>query len=90
MIIEDIVYTIVGQYRVYDISSEMGSLRVGRRKEFRERIALPLAEGTLARIDARREVGEARLDVIRMAIEREIERRDEVARKANEETSDDQ
>ncbi|WP_159107198.1 hypothetical protein [Azospirillum sp. B4] len=38
-------------------------------------ITLPLAEGTLERIDALRANGEVRLDFIRAAIDREIGRR---------------
>lgn len=47
----------------------------GRPKLYGLRIVLPLAEGTLADIDAIISDGETRLDVIRMAIEREITRR---------------
>jgi hypothetical protein len=49
---------------------------MGRTKLWTERIQLPLAEGTTARIDAVREEGEDRLSVIRQAIEREIKRRE--------------
>lgn len=48
---------------------------VGRKKQWTERIQLPLAEGTLARIDALLRDDEVRLDMIREAIEREIKRR---------------
>jgi hypothetical protein len=47
----------------------------GRPKLYGRRIVLPLADGTLADIDAVIGAGETRLDVIRSAIEREIERR---------------
>lgn len=44
--------------------------------EFPDRITLPLAEGVLARIDALLEPGEPRLDLIREAIEAELDRRE--------------
>lgn len=50
--------------------------RVGRKKEFPERITLPMAEGTTARVGAVVREGEVRLDVIREAIERELKRRE--------------
>ncbi|MCW7544903.1 hypothetical protein N7I30_13935 [Aurantimonas litoralis] len=50
--------------------------RVGRKMQYPERITLPLAEGTTARIDAVCADGEPRLDVIREAIERELKRRE--------------
>jgi metal-responsive CopG/Arc/MetJ family transcriptional regulator len=49
---------------------------VGRKKQFPVRIVLPLPEGTVERIDAILTKGEARLDVIREAIERELKRRE--------------
>jgi cytochrome c5 len=51
------------------------SPKVGRKKQWTERIQLPLAEGTTARIDSMLANGEVRLDFIRAAIEREIKRR---------------
>jgi hypothetical protein len=54
--------------------------RGGRPKLYSTRILLPLAEGTLADLEAIRGAGETRLDVIRAAIEREIERRVNTAR----------
>jgi hypothetical protein len=57
------------------------SARVGRRKEFDEQLRLPLAAGTIARIDAVLAPEEARLDMIREAIEREIKRRKRVESK---------
>lgn len=48
----------------------------GRKKEFHERITLPLPAGVTARIDALLVAGEARLDLIREAIDREIKRRE--------------
>lgn len=49
--------------------------RGGRKKQWAEQLRLPLAEGTTARMDAVLAEGEARLDMIREAIEREIKRR---------------
>ena len=51
-------------------------VRVGRKKEFAERITLPLSTEMLGGIDAVRAEGEDRLSVIRQAIEREIKRRE--------------
>lgn len=48
---------------------------LGRPKLYERRIVLALAEGTLADLDAVTGADETRLDVIRMAIEREITRR---------------
>lgn len=50
--------------------------RVGRKKQWTERIQLPLADGTTGRIDSLLEPGEVRLDLIRSAIDREIKRRE--------------
>lgn len=50
--------------------------RVGRKMEFPDRITLPLAEGVLARIDAVLKPDEPRLEMIREAIERELDRRE--------------
>lgn len=47
----------------------------GREKQFFENVRLSLREGTTDRIDALLVGKEARLDFIRDAIEREIERR---------------
>jgi hypothetical protein len=49
--------------------------KVGRKKQWTERIQLPLAEGTTDRIDSLLADSEVRLDFIRAAIEREIKRR---------------
>lgn len=49
---------------------------MGRKKLWDERILLPLAEGTLDRIDAQLAETETRLDLIRAAIERELKRRE--------------
>lgn len=59
------------QFRIY--ATQPG---VGRKKQFPVRIVLPLPEGTVERIDAILTGGEARLDVIREAIERELKRRE--------------
>jgi hypothetical protein len=48
---------------------------MGRPKLYTERIQLPLSDGTLERIDSVLEDGEYRLDLIRTAIEAEIEKR---------------
>lgn len=49
--------------------------RMGRKKLWAENINLTLPEGAKARMDAALEPGEDRLDLIRAAIERELERR---------------
>lgn len=49
---------------------------VGRKKQWTERITLPMAEGTTARIDAALSAGEVRLDLIRKAIEAELKKRE--------------
>lgn len=48
---------------------------MGRKKQWTERIQLPLAEGTTERIDSLLSENEVRLNFIRSAIEREITRR---------------
>lgn len=48
---------------------------MGRKKLWDERILLPLATETLERIDAALDDGETRLDLIRLAVERELKRR---------------
>jgi len=48
---------------------------MGRKKLWTERITLPLAAETLEQIDAALGEGEARLDLIREAIDRELRRR---------------
>jgi hypothetical protein len=59
--------------------SDTGST-VGRKKEFPVRLTLPLTDETVARLDAVREEGEARLDVIRAGIERELKHRERGAK----------
>ncbi len=49
---------------------------MGRKKLWNERILLPLASETLDRIDAALRDGEARLELVREAIERELRRRE--------------
>lgn len=49
---------------------------MGRKKLWNERILLPLTAETLERIDAALEDGEARVDMIRSAIDRELKRRE--------------
>jgi len=49
--------------------------RVGRKKEFPNRITLPLSDEMLAGIDAARGEDEDRLTLIRAAIEKELKRR---------------
>jgi hypothetical protein len=56
---------------------------MGRKKRWTERLTLPLAEGTTARMDAALEAGEARVDLIRVAIERELRRRSRGNDKSN-------
>jgi metal-responsive CopG/Arc/MetJ family transcriptional regulator len=58
-----------------EIRTYASPTRVGRKKQFEERITLPLSADMLARIDAVLADDEPRLDMIREAIEREIKRR---------------
>jgi hypothetical protein len=48
---------------------------VGRKKQYEERITLPLSADMLAAIDSSLADGEVRLDLIRAAIERELKKR---------------
>lgn len=48
---------------------------MGRKKLWPERLTLPLTTEAVAAMDAALEDGEARLDLIREAIERELKRR---------------
>ena len=48
---------------------------MGRKKLWTTRLTLPLAAETVERLDAALRDGEARLDLIREAIERELKRR---------------
>lgn len=71
------------QYRMYEKEVltvlQMSAMprKVGRNKEYPVRITLPLAEGVTERIDALCRDGEARVDFIRAAIDRETKRREE-------------
>jgi hypothetical protein len=47
---------------------------MGRRKIYKERIIIPVVEGTSDIIDATKREGESRADFIRRAIQREVER----------------
>lgn len=49
---------------------------MGRKKLWTDRLTLPLTTETVARMDALLEEGEARLDLIRVAIEKELKRRE--------------
>lgn len=51
--------------------------RVGRKKEFEQRITLPLSAEMLAKLDSFVTKDENRLEIIRAALEREIKRREE-------------
>ena len=49
---------------------------MGRKKLWDERLLVPLTKETVERLDAARQEGEDRLDVIRAGIERELKRRE--------------
>jgi metal-responsive CopG/Arc/MetJ family transcriptional regulator len=49
---------------------------VGRKKLWTERLTLPLTKETVERMDSALAEGEVRLDLIREAIEQELERRE--------------
>lgn len=49
---------------------------MGRKKIWTDRLTLPLASETVERMDAALHDGEARVDLIREAIERELKRRE--------------
>lgn len=49
---------------------------MGRKKIWTDRLTLPLAAETVERMDAALQAGEARVDLIREAIERELKRRE--------------
>lgn len=51
---------------------------MGRKKLWTDRITLPLTAETIARIDSLLADGEARVDLIRKAIDRELKRRERV------------
>lgn len=48
---------------------------MGRKKEYPQRLTLPLTTEAVEDIDASLEDGETRLDMIRAAIDRELKRR---------------
>jgi len=48
---------------------------MGRKKLWPERLTLPLTSETIAEMDSSLEEGETRLDLIRVAIDRELKRR---------------
>ena len=62
--------------------------KMGRKKQWTERIQLPLAEGTTGKIDSLLADGEVRLDFIRTAIDRETKRRERASRSAENSKSD--
>jgi hypothetical protein len=62
------------EYRIHAIPIAMG-----RAKQWTERIQLPLAAGTTAKIDSLLREGEVRLDFIRAAIDREISLREKTS-----------
>lgn len=49
---------------------------MGRKKEWDTRLTLPLSAETVERMDAALQEGEARLDLIREGIDRELKRRE--------------
>lgn len=56
-------------------------MSMGRKKLWAERLLVPLAEGTTARLDAVTDEDEDRLDVIRAGIEKELKRRERLQKK---------
>ena len=56
---------------------------MGRKKLWKENVNLTLPEGAKARMDSLLKEGEDRLDLIREAIERELERRARASKKAS-------
>lgn len=74
---------ISGQYRTYEKERTLTEAyayatrpAVGRKKQWTERLTLPLMKETVDAMDAALELGEVRLDLIREAIERELRRRE--------------
>jgi hypothetical protein len=65
-------------YRMYDYPSisYVRNNRMGRKKLWTTRLTLPLDAATIERMDAALQDQEARLDLIREAIERELKRRE--------------
>jgi hypothetical protein len=64
-------------YRMYDYPSisYVRKIDMGRKKLWTTRLTLPLTAETVERLDAALLDDEARLDLIREAIERELKRR---------------
>lgn len=60
--------------------------RVGRKKLWHENVRLPLPAGMKARMDAALRLGEDRTDLIREAIERELDRREAAPHPSQEDT----
>lgn len=56
--------------------------RMGRKLEFPEQLRLSLPAGTIEKVDSVLKPGEARLDMLRDAVEREVARRRREAKKA--------
>jgi len=65
----------LAQFHTYATGS-----KVGRKKQWTERLTLPLAKETVERLDAVLAEGEARLDLIRDGIERELKRREKASK----------
>lgn len=49
---------------------------MGRKKEWNVRLTLPLTDETVERMDAVLQAGEARVDLIREGIEKELKKRE--------------
>jgi len=64
----------LAEYRTHDTAPS-----VGRKKQWPVRLTLPLTDETVGRLDAVRGEAEARLDVIREGIERELRHRERLA-----------
>lgn len=64
----------MAEYRTHDTAPS-----VGRKKQWPVRLTLPLTDETVGRLDAVRGEEEARLDVIRDGIERELRHRERLA-----------
>jgi hypothetical protein len=60
----------------YPSISYVRKIDMGRKKLWTERLTLPLDAATVERMDAALQDQEARLDLIREAIERELKRRE--------------
>lgn len=69
--------------RIDTISCTCNLLAMGRKKLWAENINLTLPEGAKARMDAALKDGEDRLDLIRTAIETELERREKPGKRSS-------